>query len=293
MRNNTGEDKSQSGSQADRRAATYVRMSTEHQQYSTDSQLTAIAQYAERRGFEVVRAYSDEGKSGLSLSNRDGLKQLLDDIEAKTCDFAHVLVYDVSRWGRFQDPDESASYEIRCRRGGVKVHYCAEQFENDGSPVSNIIKSIKRMMAGEYSRELSVKVHAGHARLVEKGFHQGGVAGYGLRRVLIDEKGQRKQELRRGERKSVQSDRIVLSPGDPDEIETVRLIFHLFVHEGKNASSITSDLNERGKRRPDAKPWSRGSIHQILVGDRYVGDNVWNRTSRKLKQRETKNDPSL
>jgi DNA invertase Pin-like site-specific DNA recombinase len=80
----------------DRRAAAYVRMSTEHQQYSTDNQLTAIAQYAQKRGLEVTRSYADEGKSGLSIEGRDGLKRLLEDIEQARHDFGHVLVYDVS-----------------------------------------------------------------------------------------------------------------------------------------------------------------------------------------------------
>lgn len=47
---------------------------------------------------------------------------------------------------------------VGCRRAGIQVAYCAEQFENDGSPVSTIVKGVKRAMAGEYSRELSAKV---------------------------------------------------------------------------------------------------------------------------------------
>jgi DNA invertase Pin-like site-specific DNA recombinase len=105
-------------SDSDQRAAAYVRMSTEHQQYSTDNQLAAIAQYAQKRGLEVTQSYADEGKSGLSIEGRDALKRLLNDIEHGRHGFGHVLVYDVSRWGRFQDPDESASYEIRCRQRG-------------------------------------------------------------------------------------------------------------------------------------------------------------------------------
>jgi hypothetical protein len=68
------------------------------------------------------------------------------------------MVYDVSRWGRFQDVDESAHYEFVCKRNGIKVAYCAEQFDNDGSLLSSIVKNIKRVMAAEYSRELGVKV---------------------------------------------------------------------------------------------------------------------------------------
>ena len=37
------------------RAAQSVRMSTEHQKYSTENQADIIKAYAARRGFEVVR----------------------------------------------------------------------------------------------------------------------------------------------------------------------------------------------------------------------------------------------
>ena len=58
---------------------------------------------------------------------------------------------------------------------------------SDGSLSSTIIKSMKRAMAGEYSRELSVKVFSGQCRLITLGFRQGGPAGYGLRRQLVDQ----------------------------------------------------------------------------------------------------------
>jgi DNA invertase Pin-like site-specific DNA recombinase len=101
---------------------------------------------------------------------------------------------------------------------GIQVAYCAEQFENDGSPVSTIVKGVKRAMAGEYSRELSAKVFAGQCRLIELGFRQGGPAGYGLRRVLVDQHGSSKAELTRGEHKSLQTDRVILMPGPDDEV---------------------------------------------------------------------------
>jgi len=144
-------------------AAQYVRMSTEHQQYSTENQSVAILQYAHAHGMTIVRTYADHGKSGLVLSGRQGLSQLLDDVKNHDAPFSAVLVYDVSRWGRFQDADESAYYEHVLKKAGIQIHYCAEPFENDGSLPSALIKTLKRTMAGEYSRELSVKVFAAQA----------------------------------------------------------------------------------------------------------------------------------
>lgn len=178
-------------------AAEYVRMSTDHQRYSTENQSAVIHAYAVSNGMEIITTYRDEGKSGLDIRGRHDLRRLLEDVQAGNVKFRVILVYDVSRWGRFQNTDESAHYEYLCTSAGIKVVYCAESFANDGSPMSTICKSFKRHMAGEYSHELSAKVFAGQCRLVEKGFHQGGPAGCGLRRALIDEKSEFKAELSR------------------------------------------------------------------------------------------------
>ena len=272
-------------------AAAYVRMSTEHQQYSTENQLDTIRLYAAAHSMQITQVYTDAGKSGLLLEGRDALKQLFRDVESGHACYTTILVYDVSRWGRFQDPDISASYEVRCRQMGVSVQYCAEQFSNDGSPVSNIIKSVKRMMAGEYSRELSVKVFAGQSRLIEMGYRQGGPAGYGLRRQLIDASGFPKYELARSEQKSIQTDRVILVPGPKEEVDVVQHIYRLFVDEGRSESEIAQLLNARGILTDLSRPWSRGTVHQVLINEKYIGNNVWNRTSFKLKQARTRNGP--
>ena len=82
---------------------------------------------------EIVQEYSDLGRRGLNIAGRDGLNQVMTDVEAKRTNLTSLLVYDVSRWGRFQDVGESAYYEYFLKRAGIRVHYCAEQFENDGS----------------------------------------------------------------------------------------------------------------------------------------------------------------
>ncbi|OAP35166.1 serine recombinase [Sinorhizobium glycinis] len=273
-------------------AAAYVRMSTDHQQFSTDNQLATIRHYAERYNFEIVRTYADDGKSGLSLAGRDALQNLLQDVENGLASFRTILVYDVSRLGRFQDPDEAAEIELRCKRRGTHVHYCAEQFSNDGTIGSTILKTVKRAMAGEYSRELSTKVFAGQVNLVRLGFHQGGPAGYGLRRLLVDQTGKPKCELARREQKSIATDRVILVPGPAEEIAVVQEIYHLFVRERRSEVEIAEVLNGRGLVTDLERRWTRAAVRQILVNDKYVGDNVWGRTSRKLKQAYVRNPRS-
>ena len=245
------------------RAAEYVRMSTEHQKYSTSNQSEAIHRYAHDNGMEIVQTYSDAGKSGLKIEGRDALRQLINDVESGTATFQAIIVYDISRWGRFQDADESAYYEYVCRRNGIEIHYCAEQFSNDGSPVSTIVKGVKRAMAGEYSRELSAKVFAGQCRLIELGFRQGGMAGFGLRRMRIDQSGVPQGILKPGERKSLQTDRVILVPGPDEEVKTVRWMYGEFVDEGKLESEIAISLNEQGILTDLGRAWTRATVHQV------------------------------
>ncbi len=272
-----------------RRAAAYVRMSTEHQQYSTENQAEVIRCYAEAHDMEIARTYSDDAKSGLLLKNRAGLRALLNDVKTGDTDFEAILVYDVSRWGRFQDPDESASYEYRCKEAKIDVHYCAEQFVNDGSPVSTIVKGVKRAMAAEYSRELSAKVFAGQCRLVEHGYRQGGMAGFGLRRMRIDQNGAPQGILVMGEYKSLQTDRVILVPGPEHEVREVRWMYRQFIDAGKVEREIANLLNQRGVRTDLDRPWTRGTVHQVLTNEKYIGNNVFNRRSFKLKREHVVN----
>lgn len=273
------------------RAAAYVRMSTEHQQYSTSNQMEVIEAYARDRGVQIVKIFSDEGKSGLSLKGRSHLVTMIEVVESGTASFDWILVYDVSRWGRFQNADESAYYEYICWKSGIEVHYCAEQFINDGSPMSTIIKGVKRTMAGEYSRELSAKVFRGACNLIRLGYKQGGTAGYGLRRMLVDHTGRPKGILGMGEHKSIQTDRVILVPGPDDEVAEVRWMFHAFVEDGMSESEIASILNSRGILTDFGRPWTRGTVHQILTNEKYIGNNVYHRTSFKLKKFHVTNPP--
>src|SRR5579871_868625 len=162
-------------------AAQYLRMSTDFQKYSLENQAAAIKQYAELHGFEVTCTYQDAAKSGVILKHRVGLQRLLADVVSGNLNFSAILVYDVSRWGRFQDSDEAAHYELLCKSAGVPIHYCAEAFQNDGSVPNLVLKNLKRVMAGEYSRELSEKVFAGQKKIAQLGFKMGGLPCLGYR----------------------------------------------------------------------------------------------------------------
>jgi DNA invertase Pin-like site-specific DNA recombinase len=270
------------------RAAQYVRMSTDYQRYSIENQAAAIAAYAQLHQLSIVRTYRDEGESGLKFKNRNGLTQLLEDVRSGKADFGHVLVFDISRWGRFQDVDESAHYEFICKQRGIRVCYCAEDFDNDGSLISSIVKNIKRVMAAEYSRELSAKVHVGQLRLAKLGFKMGGSVGYGLQRLVVDDKCRPKAVLADGERKFLTTDHVRVLPGSPDERAVIKWIFEEFL-QGKSQADIWRELNVRGVPAKNGQPWKYQVISSMLRNETYIGNLVYNRYSQKLGTKLIKN----
>jgi DNA invertase Pin-like site-specific DNA recombinase len=272
-------------------AAQYLRMSTDLQKYSFDNQRSGISDYANVHGFEIVRTYSDAAKSGLLLKNRDGLKSLLRDV-VENPQYRAILVYDVSRWGRFQDVDESAYYEFVCKSAGVPVHYCAELFKNDNSIADSVFKSLKRAMAAEYSRELGEKVYAGQKRLIMLGYKMGGKPTYGLRRLLLAADGSPKQLLGRGQRKSLDEEHVILIPGPAEEVAVVRRIFAMAV-AGYSPMKIASTLNEEDVRFADyRKSWDRQNVRNLIRNPVYTGLNVWGRSYQRLHCKIIRRPPS-
>lgn len=264
------------------RAAQYVRMSTDRQQYSIQNQAAVIAAYAHAHNLAIVRTYADEGESGLGIKNRAGLSRLIEDVQGGTADFGHILVYDISRWGRFQDMDESAHYEFICRQAGVKVAYCAEQFDNDGSMLSSIVKNLKRVMAAEYSRDLSNKVHAGACRFARLGVTPGGPSIYGLHRILVDENLQPKGVvLKRGERKYLTTDHVRFGPGSDEEVAVVKWIFNEFL-KVKSEIAIARKLNNAAIPTGTGGLWDGTAIGRLIRDERYIGNLIYNRSSHKL-----------
>ena len=270
-------------------AAQYVRVSTDQQKYSIENQAAAIAAYAARRNISIVCTYSDMGRSGVRMVGRDALQQLIRDVQRERAEFNCILVYDVSRWGRFQDVDESAYYEFICKRAGINIHYCADEFENDGSLASIVLKNIKRIAAADFSRQLSKKVFLGQCRVATLGHWRGGPAAYGLRRMLVDEKGKRKMLLKYGQRKNLKTEHVILVPGPISEIQLVQQIFTSFAIQKMTRTEIAAGLNDRGIRNARGKPWSMLTISNMLKNEIYLGNIVYNRRSQKLGEKQVTN----
>lgn len=270
--------------------AQYLRMSTDHQQYSIHNQAEFIKNYAEKNNMEIVHTYNDAGKSGVTIEGRHALKQLLSDVINTKIDIKAILFYDVSRFGRFQEMDEAAYYSYLFNMHGVELIFCAEPIPTKDFPLeSSVILNIKRASAAYHSKNLSEKVFIGQVNLIMRGYHQGGMPGYGLRRLLINENGQPKEILYFQQRKSIQTDRVILIPGPQKEIRIVNEIYDFFNIACMPEFLIAEKLNNMSIPAENYSLWTRSKVHQILTNEKYIGNNVYNKTSGKLKSKSKKN----
>lgn len=272
------------------RAAQYLRMSTDEQVYSLAIQADLIARYAALNGLQVVRSYEDAGKSGVSAQGREGLRALIRDVMDGP-DYTTLLVLDVSRWGRFQDPDEAGHFEFLCRSAGVSVRYCAECFDDDAGVTSSVMKTLKRAMAAEFSRQLSDRIRHGRRLSAEAGLWVGGYPPYGFARQAFDRNGRPDRILRKGDRRPNDQQVVRVVPGPPAEVEAVRAIFRMFVEERLGPGAIAETLNRRGAQWRDGRPWTDARVRSVLGNELCIGVLAYSRTTWALNVRVRRNAP--
>ncbi|VGO16628.1 hypothetical protein PDESU_05219 [Pontiella desulfatans] len=273
------------------RAVAYYRHSAQdRQENSVEIQQDQVRQFARDHDIEIIREFIDRGKSGLSTEGRDGFNEMIHDyVERGQEAFEIVLVLDVSRWGRFQDTDLSAYYKGHCAMHGKQVVYTSLGFGEQDNLMFSLRLDIERFQAANYSRELSTKVFKGCAKIAEQGFRAGGMPPYGFHRLLLDEQRKPVQVLERGQRKSIQNQRVTLTPGDPDEIAVIERIFKEFVKWESTPKQIAFSLNKQRIPSPGGCQWSPSSVMAVLRNELYAGTMVYNKTTQRLKSPSHKN----
>ena len=111
--------------------------------------------------------------------------------------------------------------------------------------------------------------------------------------VLIDQTGAIKATLKPGEHKSLQTDRVILVPGPAQEVATVHQIYRWLVDDDLPLSEITQRLNDIPIYTDRDCPWTYSTVRQVLTNEKYIGNNVYNRHSFKLKKKHVDNPPQM
>ena len=138
-------------------AVGYCRFSSENQAdgFSIEAQKNAINDFAVRSGYQILRFYVDEAKSGTTTDGRVGFLDMLSD--AKKHEFQAVIVHKLDRFARSRI-DSAVSKQV-LKDNGVKLISVLEQL--DDSPESIILESVLEGMNEYYSKNLSRETKKG------------------------------------------------------------------------------------------------------------------------------------
>jgi DNA invertase Pin-like site-specific DNA recombinase len=276
-------------------AAGYYRHSAEDkQENSVPIQREHAQKFASENGIQIIHEERDEGKSGLSAA-RPGFERLFQNwvLNPEALHLDYILVYDVTRWGRFQDPDEAAYWEMQCKKRGIRVVYVSRGFPKEEERLlSSLETSIGRYMAAEYSRQLSNKVFHGSIKVAEQGYSAGGKAPYGLTRMLLDEQHNVIGELKPGEHKVIANQRVTFAPANDESRQVVKRMFDELVGNSRHPKKIADSLNDEGILSPKGKQWDAQKIIHILSNEQYAGTLIYNKTWKRLKQPSRRNPTS-
>ncbi|MEI6809589.1 MAG: recombinase family protein [bacterium] len=276
---------------AEKKAVAYYRHSAQDkQEYSVEIQQEHVQKFAAEHGIEIIKEFADRGISGVVVKDRDAFNEMINVyVEGGKEKFDYVLVFDVSRWGRFQDGDESAHYTWLCSSRGIKVIFSSMGFQKENDLFYGVYLNFERWRAARYSQELSEKVWKGCSKIASYGYWAGGMAPYGMHRLLLDEQKKAVRVLERGEHKAIHNQRTTLTPGDTREVNTIREIFRSFVNRHRPPDAIAAMLNKSQIPSPGKSAWTRSAVYAILKNEIYAGTMVWNKTSQKLNTKSIHN----
>ncbi len=293
----------------------YKRCSKEAQDASLDDQDQVLSVERAALGLsKVIRTFEDDGLRGHD-ETRPGLLAVLEYVRThpnpvrSNSDFIPILVYDLARFGRFDDPKKIFAYFVEIERSGYEFYSATDRIRSRGNIADFVQAIIKSEQAYDYSVTLSKYGLRTGCSLAEKGWWPGGTAPYAFDRMTHGPDGKPKyryttrpdktvekrtpegalvETLRaiedKGKRRSAYSDKlkgdkVKLVPGAPEFVEVVHLIFAKFVKEGWGLRRIAGWLNAKGVPPPRGRKWLHTSVRGILMNPAYKGALVYGRRS--------------
>ncbi len=241
-----------------KKVAIYCRVSTTEQAeegYSIDEQNIKIREYCEREGHEIYNLYEDRGISGKNITNRPGIKQLLQDATENKFDL--VIVWKLNRISR-KLLDILNIVEL-LNKHNIAFRSLTENFETEtpsGKLQLNIMGAI-----GEFERETiaeNVKMCL-LARAKEGRWNGGVVLGYDL--VELNNEGKKRKNT-------------VLKINEK-EANTVRRIFELY-SQGHGYKAVVNRINKEGHKTKRNGEFAVSTVKEILQNPVYIGKIRYN-----------------
>lgn len=238
----------------------YLRRSTDRQETSIPEQTNAIQEYAEEKGYQIIRWYTDDAISGDDTENRHGFLQMLQDAQQKG-DYQVIICWDQSRFGRFS-PQEAGHWTYLFTKAGVGL-VTIDKGPIDWNDFTGwLTYSVNQHSKHDFLIQLSKDVVRGQKEAAGKGSWLGHPPyGYCV-------EGTKKNK------------RLILD--DPAKAKVVQRIFREYMEEGRSMADIARRLQDDKIVSPtgSVRGWRYDSVRCILENPAYAGDFVSGRMSR-------------
>lgn len=230
----------------------YLRMSTDKQEFSIDSQLRLINDFAKKNNILIKKNYMDEGISGRNAEKRPGFMQMIND--SSNLLFDCVLIYDSSRFAR--NLEQSIVYKAELKRNGVELISITEPIVDDDTAL--ITDALLGAMNEMYSRKLSKNVKRGMEQKALRGEYLS-CAPFGYDRVISG------KPLQINEKES----------------RIIRLIFKKYLN-GCSCFAIARELNDLGIKTKKNNPINKRFIQHVLSNVTYKGYLSWTSNEKTI-----------
>lgn len=271
------------------KAWAFYRRSTDKQELSIEDQRRECRAFAASRGWQIIREFEPAKGygSGLTIDRDPAFQEMVRLAECGNHGVQHLVVYDVSRFGRLQQEDK-IYWERRIKKqGGIDIVYVKDEFKNDGSIGDTLLKVVKHSEAHQYSLKLSEVTLRGAKSHAALGHSAGGAAPFGYSRLEIDPAGNRVRVMnRKNDWKSNKLHRVIWTPS-VTEAPIVRWIFETY-EKGTGLNLIVNQLNDQKQPAPRGPYWSKTMVHYLIKNRVYIGERIYNRRSYKAYRRGEK-----
>ncbi len=214
-------------------------------------------EFAEERGWHIVKEFSEKGVSGFKVSakDRDAIQEIQRD--AAMGEFDILLVFMFDRLGRKED--ETPFVVEWFVQNGIEVWSTEEGQQRFDNHVDKLMNYIRYWQASGESLKTSIRTKTRLGQIVQEGRFRGGCAPYGYQLVKKGRTGKKNRELYDIEI-------------NPLEAIGVKEIFDIADRFGYGGRRISSELKEKGiVNERTGEPFHYSSIQNILKNIMYMG----------------------
>ncbi len=207
-------------------------------------------------GWEIIKEFAEKGVSGFKKSAKD--RDAIQEIQklALQGGFDILLVFMFDRLGR--KDDETPFVVEWFVKQNIEVWSAMEGQQRFDNHVDKLLNYIRYWQASGESIKTSMRVKTRIEQLTQEGHYTGGRAPFGYQLERTGRMNKKNQDVR---------DFVI----DPEDAETVKLIFQKYVHEGYGALRLCRYFKEQGIRRKDGGEITVGMVNRAVRNSIYIG----------------------